>query len=383
MQALENGMMLLDAFPFDSSPNLVYTNQGYPRGDRAVDAWTMRSTFRQFFSTGVFGTPANAFEISKGTGLSVIIQPGMCVIEGGMGGISEKSGPLTLTLGTGPAQGKTPYGIMLRYDDNSDVRGITVYAKKGTPGDSPVPPEPDTTSANVHELRLGYVIVPNGATDLSAATVTNEKGASVCPYAAPFVELDLDAIVRDAQSEADEVVARLNENANTSLENVQKFIADNMELIESALDGTTAGHLQNQIDELKESTLNEDSLNARYFEFVSDTPDAPEKLSMKESSIGERELQAASVGSDELQDGSVTMEKFDASAIDTSGGLASSDALFRTTNDVFELAYRLHLSSLDSLDVDTVFKWDFNADATLNSGQWNGTYYYADKGAGN
>lgn len=344
MQALENGMTLLDAFPFDSSPNLVYTNQGYPRGDRAVDAWTMRHTFRQFFSTGVFGTPANAFEISKGAGLTVTVQPGMCVIEGGMGGISEKSGPLTLTLGTGPAQGKTPYGIMLRYDDNSDVRGITVYAKKGTPGDNPTPPEPDTTSANVHELRLGYVIVPNGASDLTNATVTNEKGLAVCPYAAPFAEIDVSSIVADAKSGATE-----------ALQSLLAYFETYRDAVDAALSDEEATHLQQQINALKEQLGNTD---------LSDQVDGTTiKYESKLPAHTSPVLQVVIGGQ---------------------GGVASSESVQAVTGDLAALAYEFHRDQLYGMDLDSIVTFEFPDDVASSAGVWDagGKRYYADAGTG-
>lgn len=287
---LGNGMVLMDSFPFDSSPNLVYTDEGYPRGDRSVDAWTMRSTFKQFFTNGVFGTPANALQIAKGeSGLTVTVQPGMCIIEGGMGGVSSKDGPLTLTLDTQAAQGNTPYGIMLRYDDNSDVRGLVFRVVKGTAGSNPVPPEPDQSTANVYELRLGYVVVPNGATDLSSATVHNEKGTSVCPYAAPFAPLDVSSIVADAQTQATE-----------SLDGFTAFLQQNWDLVNSAIDGTTAGNLQSQINELENSALTDENVDNATIVFEPTS-----------TSGGENRLQVndLSIGTEHLKDKSVTQAK--------------------------------------------------------------------------
>lgn len=300
---LGNGMVLMDSFPFDSSPNLVYTDEGYPRGDRSVDAWTMRSTFKQFFTNGVFGTPADALQIAKGeSGLTVTIQPGMCVIEGGMGGVSSKDGPLTLTLDTQAAQGNTPYGIMLRYDDNSDVRGLVFRVVKGTAGSNPVPPSPDTTSTNVFELRLGYVVVPNGATDLSSATVYNEKGTDVCPYAAPFVPLDLSGIVADAQSQAQETT-------DAFLVYAQKYY----DLVASALDGTTADDLQNQIDNISPANFVDNVT-------LNQTSDA--KMQVKDLGISTGKLADASVTTQKLADGAITRDKVaDGVAMPTGGAL--------------------------------------------------------------
>ena len=353
---LGNGMVLMDSFPFDSSPNLVYTDEGYPRGDRSVDAWTMRSTFKQFFTNGVFGTPANALQIAKGdSGLTVTIQPGMCIIEGGMGGVSSKDGPLTLTLDTQAAQGNTPYGIMLRYDDNSDVRGLVFRVVKGTAGSNPVPPEPDQSTANVYELRLGYVVVPNGATDLSSATVHNEKGTSVCPYAAPFVPLDVSSIVADAQAGAVE-----------ALRSLLAYFEQYRDAIDAALDDSAVTYLQQQITELQEQIGN------------TDLSDQVDNATIEYSEVMPEHVEPVL----HLKDGAVTPEKL-SMPIDQTGGLASADALFSLLEDFSKAMFEFHSSQLDDLDLDTIVGWTFNADSTLISGNWNnsGKYYYADGGA--
>lgn len=271
----------LDAFPFDSSPNLVTTVQGYRRGDRAVDAWTMQRTFAQFFSDGVFGTPADAFQIAKASsGLAVTIQPGMAVIQGAMGGIKNSDGAMTLTLDTGTVAGNVCYGIMLRYDNNSSVRSLGIRAVKGTAGSSPQPPAPDTTSEGVRELRLGYVTVPNGATDLSNATVTNEKGLAVCPYAAPFEEIDMSEVTADARASANEALTQL-----------LAYFEEYRDMVDAAVDDTLAGQLQTQITELQQQLDNfdvdlESEVDDFSIEYASDNyPTDPKRLRVKDGGI--------------------------------------------------------------------------------------------------
>ena len=277
---LPEGVTLVDAFPFDSNPGLITDVNGYLRGDRSVDAWTMQRVFRQFFSDGVFGTPANALQISKGaSGLTVTIEPGMFVIQGGMGGVKESDGALTLTLDTGAAAGNVCYGIMLRYDNNPDMRGLGFRVVKGTAGASPQPPAPDQTSENVMEYRLGYVTVKNGATDLSNATVTNEKGSDMCPYAAPFVPLDLSSVVTDAKNQAQEAT-------DAFLVYAQKYY----DLVSSALDGTTAGELQAQIDAITPAGL-------------------VDNVTLSQSSAGKMQVKGGGIGTAQLADGAVTKAK--------------------------------------------------------------------------
>lgn len=233
MPLADENVTRIESFPFDSKLD-GYDDNGYPVYDRAVGAATLRNTFRQFFSNGLFGTPSNAFTIQKLDGLRVSVQPGMGIINGAMGGITDT--PLTVTLDTAAPQGLVSYGIFLRYDENDDKRSMYVRVGKGAPGGEP--PAVDA-SPGVMELRVGNVKVPSGATDLSGATITDERGTAVCPYAAPFVKIDvsalLESIAADAQKEVDALRERLDKYDD---------------LIQSAIDGTVAGQLQGQINDL-------------------------------------------------------------------------------------------------------------------------------------
>lgn len=244
----QTNIVRLDSFAFDSSDN-GFDADGYPVYDRAVGAHILRSVFRNFFSDGVLGKDADALKISKGDGLSVTINPGMFIIRGAMGGIDGD--PLSVKLTESAPQGNVAYGIMLRYDENSnevggeDVgRSLSIRVVAGTASSSPQPPAPDQSTPGICEYRLGYATVPSGATDLSAAVVTNEKGTGTCPYAAPFEEIDLSDIVEDARNQAQEVT-------DAFLVYAQQYY----DLVASAIDDTTAGYLMGLINNISAASF--------------------------------------------------------------------------------------------------------------------------------
>lgn len=215
--------LLKTSWPFDSDPNVTYDDLGYPILDRAVGADTLQRTFDKFFSNGVFST--SDFRISAASGLSVNIQPGMCIINGGMAGWWDE--PKVVALSATAPQWLTHYAIFLRYDNNDDMRGIYLRIDASAAGASV--PEPQS-AANVTELRIGYVTVPANATDLSGATFYNEVGTSMAPITMPLFDIDPIPILEDLRQRADTAY--------------QAYY----DLLISAVDGTTAGYLQAQIN---------------------------------------------------------------------------------------------------------------------------------------
>lgn len=300
MTSTSTGMTRMQSFPFDSKAD-GYDADGYPVYDRAVGASMLRATFEKFFTDGVFPTPGTALNIGKAdTGLAVTVQPGIAIINGAMGGI-EGEDPITLTLDTASPQGNVCYGIMLRYDNTDERRSLYFNVVRGDASSTPQPPAPDTTTPEVHELRLGYVTVPSNATDLSEATVTNEKGLEVCPYAAPFEEIDMSTVTADAKASAQAALTALNQ-----------FIETNKEFVESAIDGTTAGHLQNQINSLQQQLDAfdlSDSVDNETIEFTQKLGEASKLLRVKEGGLQTVHYADGSVTYAKLADGSVTYAK--------------------------------------------------------------------------
>ena len=243
--ARQSGIARLESFPFDSKAD-GYDADGYPVYDRAVGARMLRKTFEQFFKDGVFGTPADALQIAKGDGgLHIKVKPGIFIIKGAMGGVVEDD--LPILLDTAAPQGNIAYGVMLHYDENDTPntgRSLSVRVVRGEASSNPQPPEPDQSTPGTFEYRLGYVTVPSGATDLSTATVTNEKGTDSCPYAAPFEEIDLSSVVEDARNQAQEAT-------DAFLVYAKQYY----DLVASAIDDTTAGYLMGLINDISAASF--------------------------------------------------------------------------------------------------------------------------------
>lgn len=268
----------LESYPFDSNPPTTYDDYGRPVYDRAVGARMLRYTYEQFFSDGVFGTPADALQIGKAsTGLAVTIQPGMFIINGSIGAVVGE--PITLQLSSSAPQGVVKYAIMLRYDNNQAYRSLYFRVVAGEAGGDA--PTPETGTPEVKEYRLGYVTVPSGSTDMGGATVTNEKGTALCPYAAPFEEIDLSDIVSDAKNQAVEAMTVL-------LEEFTKYKG----VVDSALDDSTATYLQQQITELQESQGVDltTEVDGKTIEYTQVGVDSKKYLRVKNDSIGKPSL---------------------------------------------------------------------------------------------
>lgn len=352
---MADNLTRLESFPFDSKLD-GYDDYGYPAYDRAVGAATLRSAFRQFFSNGIFGTPSSAFVMSKGTSLTVEVQPGMCIIDGAMGGIADE--PLRLRLDTAAPAGKVAYGIMLRLDNNDDMRSLYVRVAKGEPGGTP--PEPDRSSPGVYELRIGYVTVPNGATSLEGATITDSRGTDACPYAAPFEEIDVSGVIESVKQRALELVPEfesflsgLRSRCGVEYADLIAYFERYRDLVKSALDGTTAGQLQGQIEELRGQMASFDLSGSVDDETIAFSPVGGSKSVLH------------------LKRG-----------FDVEGGFASAESLSDLAGTLADALYQFHSSQLDGIDSDVIVFWGFPSDVKASSGNYDssGKSYYANAG---
>ena len=291
-------LLRLESFPFDSKQD-GYDDDGYPIYDRAIGADVLRQTFAKFFSDGVFPSPADTLQVSKAaSGIAVTVKPGLFIINGAMGVVKNQT---MINLVDGTQVGKVTYSIMLRFDENDDKRSCYIRVANGGAGAAAVQPE---SGVGIKEYRLATVEVPNGATDMSGAKIVNEKGLAICPYAAPFEEIDLSEVVRDAQNQAENVL-------QAYLAYVDKYYS----LVQSAVDGTTAAELRKEIDHIKQVAINSDSLDSNYFAMQDIDGDKVNKLGLVANAIKERELSNNVVTEEKISASAVTTDKLEDNAV--------------------------------------------------------------------
>lgn len=146
---------------FDST-SVEETLNGFPRGNKAVDAEFFAKMISCFYKNGIFGT--DSFAVTPDAGLVVKIGAGIAWIRGYM---AWQKADLSLTL----EAGKT-YAIVLRL--NTAAGEFSIVAAEDI--DS-VP----LNGESLCDLVLAYAAVPSGTIAITADMITDTRGdSSLC-----------------------------------------------------------------------------------------------------------------------------------------------------------------------------------------------------------
>jgi hypothetical protein len=144
-------------------------------GDRCYNAVDFAAYFGDLVSNGVFYRNADNLKVSPGTGFAVEVSPGSAWINGYR---YENTATLSLQLET--AHGVHPRidRVVLRLD--SVGRSIKLAVITGVPAKAPVAPTL-TRNADIFELGLADITIPQAATTVNAANVFDTRLAtSLC-----------------------------------------------------------------------------------------------------------------------------------------------------------------------------------------------------------
>lgn len=214
--------MAFYSYPFESKNTGTPTDPIY---DRAITAEDERHFNKLRYKNGIFieSTSNSDFQVVPGNGMSVVVKPGGCHIEGALGYNDND-----ITLNLDPSNSSLPRidRVVLRFNTSVEVRSIMAYVKTGTMSSNPQPPEL-TQQDNLYELGLADITIPKGATYISATNIRDTRMIdNLCPRVVPAIPY----------------VTQLGE------------LYDNyQQLIESALDETTAGKLAQRLDVIEDA----------------------------------------------------------------------------------------------------------------------------------
>lgn len=198
---------------FDSDPN----------GDRAVSDSDVREVFKLIWGNGVTTVKSDGsdLQIQSHSGMKVKVMPGGCVIEGAIG---RQTNELTINISNSHPSLKRIDRIVARLDLSDSVRSIDVYKKEGVPSNTPVAPEL-IKQPNYFEIALGDVYIGAGVNEITSNAILDQRpDRELCGFVLPAfpTNFSLEAITDRWQS-----------------------------ILESAVEGTAAGQLQNAINQLK------------------------------------------------------------------------------------------------------------------------------------
>lgn len=222
--------MSMISFPFDS--HVSYSSDGIPIYDRAVTSEPYRKLLSEMFTTGIDPKDSSAFQVGTGTGMTVTVSGGFAIIEGLM---TKEETTRTLAVTASDTTYDRIDTVVLRLDDNDDVRTCDLYVVAGTPSASPVHPEL-ARSGSIYEIGLADLYVTKSSTQIIASKITDTRYDSArCGVIAPITEIDT--------SKLDKLMSQYQADQRKSFETW----FENLKII---LDEDTATHLQNEIDTL-------------------------------------------------------------------------------------------------------------------------------------
>lgn len=232
----------MKSYPFDSKITGVEELQApggekvyVPTLDRGHTAKDLQEFDKNMWTDGISKDIENCLKVSPGTGMNVIVSPGFCMCGGARGNEPEQR---TLAVQAADPSFDRIDAVVARSDNSSDFRNVDLYVVKGTPGVSPSAPAP-TRDETTYEIVLAHLFIAHGTSSISAYRITDTRlNDSICGIMQPRPGVNTTGIFDQYQAALDEF----------------------LKTVQEAIDGTTAGNLQSQITENKESIGDKEEL---------------------------------------------------------------------------------------------------------------------------
>lgn len=223
-------------YPLDS--HVTYKTDGTPVWDRAISSAPYRKLIKSLFSDGVLPNPSTNLQVSAGTGMKVNLYAGFAICNGCQK-LQETN--MSLDIATASAVNDRIDTVILRLNDNDDVRECEFYVLTGTPAVAPVRPALTQTDS-IWEIGLADVLVKANSTQISNANITDTRYETArCGVISSISEFDTTTLYQQVQADLQEF-----RDINQA-----EFIAW-VDSLENKLSGDVAGNLQLQIDELND-----------------------------------------------------------------------------------------------------------------------------------
>lgn len=147
-------------------------------GDRKYNAKQISELFDGLIRDGVFMSIGDALVVSAGGGMNITVGTGRAWFNHTW---TYNDALLILQVDQSEIALNRIDTVVLEVNSNINVRANTIKIVKGVPSSKPVATEL-VRNEFVNQYPLAYIYVPAGATEITAANITNTVGTSDCPF---------------------------------------------------------------------------------------------------------------------------------------------------------------------------------------------------------
>lgn len=228
--------------------------------DRIYTAEQVSAMFDGFVGDGVHQSIGGQLLVKAVSGMQIKVQTGRAWFNHTW---TLNDAEISMTVPSASAALRRIDAVVLQVNSSVAVRENKIYYKTGTAASNPQRP-PLINTAFVHEYALAYIAVEAGATSITQSKITNMVGTSETPFVAGLAQvMSIDDIIAQWQAQwtewmdskdgaFDEFIREYEAEMTIWKESQQAEFDDWFANLHYVLDGDVAGHLQNEIDEIKE-----------------------------------------------------------------------------------------------------------------------------------
>lgn len=153
--------------------------------DRLYSAADMNLPYKKLISNGVIPDVSTALQVVASSGLTINVLAGSGLFGDGW---AVNDAPVALTLEAAHSTLNRIDLVVMRRDDNENVRATDLFIIKGTPGSSPVAPAVER-STYIKEYALAEIYVKAGATEVTQSNITDTRPDTTrCGWATGLIQ---------------------------------------------------------------------------------------------------------------------------------------------------------------------------------------------------
>lgn len=219
--------------------------------DRLYSAADMNLPYKKLISNGVIPDVSTALQVVASSGLTVNVLAGSGIFGDGW---AVNDAPVALTLDAAHSTLNRIDLIVMRRDDNENIRATDLYIVKGTPGSSPVAPAVER-STYIKEYALAEIYVGAGVTEITQSKITDTRPDSTrCGWCTGLIQqVDTSALFAQWQAAYQEQFEENSEAFDIWWESVRSILAS---------DGTAAAQILLLTEEKADRAASTASLTA-------------------------------------------------------------------------------------------------------------------------